>query len=123
MYSLNLKLYIIEGCNSLIAIIFGILLAGSITPASYAVFNYEHVDTFGRFGILYEGRMSHPQHIAEDSEGNLYVTDLGNKRVQKFASEGVYLDQWDAVAPDQESFTSLQELQLIKTLYMLWIVT
>ncbi len=70
------------------------MLAGSITPASYAVFNYEHVDTFGRFGILYEGRMSHPQHIAEDSEGNLYVTDLGNKRVQKFASEGVYLDQW-----------------------------
>jgi len=77
-----------------VAFVFGILLAGSITPAAHSMLNYEYVSDFGRFGILYEGRLSHPQSIAEDYEGNLYVTDLGNKRVQKFDSEGAYLDQW-----------------------------
>ena len=74
--------------------VIGILVAGSITPAAYALFNYEYVFDFGKFGILYEGRFSHPQGIAEDHQGNLYVTDLGNKRIQKFDSAGTYLDQW-----------------------------
>ena len=75
--------------------IFGILLVDSTTlPIANALLDYEYVDDFGRFGILYDGRFSHPQHIAQDHEGNLYITDLGNKRIQKFDSNGTYLDQW-----------------------------
>jgi len=35
-----------------------------------------------------------PRAIAVDPEGNLYVTDTGNKRVQKFNSLGNFLGQW-----------------------------
>ncbi|NIN65640.1 MAG: TIGR03663 family protein [Anaerolineae bacterium] len=48
-----------------------------------------------------EGQLSEPQglfwgprDIAIDAEGNLYVTDTGNKRVQKFDSDGNPLGQW-----------------------------
>ena len=35
-----------------------------------------------------------PRDIVVDGEGDVYVTDTGNKRVQKFTSEGEYLGQW-----------------------------
>ncbi len=40
------------------------------------------------------GQFWGPRAIAFDSEGNLYVTDTGNKRVQKFAPDGQFLGQW-----------------------------
>jgi len=41
-----------------------------------------------------QGMFYGPRDIAIDAEGNLYVTDTGNKRVQKFDSEGNPLGQW-----------------------------
>jgi len=35
-----------------------------------------------------------PRGIAIDHDGNLYITDTGNKRVQKFDPEGNFLGQW-----------------------------
>lgn len=35
-----------------------------------------------------------PRAIAIDAEGNLYVTDTGNKRVQKFSPDGQFLQSW-----------------------------
>ncbi len=35
-----------------------------------------------------------PRAIAIDAEGNLYVTDTGNKRVQKFSPDGQFLAQY-----------------------------
>ncbi|GAB4515950.1 MAG: TIGR03663 family protein [Anaerolineae bacterium] len=35
-----------------------------------------------------------PRGIAIDSQGNVYVADTGNKRVQKFSPEGQFLGQW-----------------------------
>lgn len=43
----------------------------------------------GQGGVFYG-----PRDIAIDGEGNLYVTDTGNKRVQKFSPEGEFLGQW-----------------------------
>jgi len=32
--------------------------------------------------------------VATDHEGNVYVADLGNNRIQKFTNSGAYLTQW-----------------------------
>lgn len=42
-----------------------------------------------------EGEFSLPTGIATDWEGNVYVDDFRNKRVQKFDNDGNYLMQWD----------------------------
>ncbi len=45
-----------------------------------------------------------PRDIAIDAEGNLYVTDTGNKRVQKFDSQGNPLGQWGGVGSEPGQF-------------------
>ena len=35
--------------------------------------------------------------IAVDSEGNVYVSDSGNYRIQKFTSRGIFLTQWGSL--------------------------
>ena len=61
---------------------------------SYALGDYDFISEWGSFGIKQTGSFSHPQYLAVDSEGNIYVTDLGNKRVQKFSSDGEFLTTW-----------------------------
>ena len=67
-----------------------ILLSGTITP-SFALGDYDFLAEWGGFGILTSGQLSHPQFIAVDAEGNSYVSDLGNKRIQKFSSAGEFI--------------------------------
>jgi len=51
-----------------------------------------------------QGMFYGPRDIAIDAEGNLYVTDTGNKRVQKFDSEGNPLGQWGGGGADPGQF-------------------
>jgi len=37
--------------------------------------------------------------IAVDINNNVYVCDVGNNRIQKFTSEGLYITQWPHVNP------------------------
>lgn len=72
-----------------------VLLSVSATQTSFALFNYDYIDTIGSFGISAPGHFSYPQFVAvSDDDGSIYVSDFGNKRVQKFSSGGTYLDQW-----------------------------
>ena len=50
---------------------------------------------WGGSGLTEPGFFSLPQKAAVDSDGNIYVTDLGNKRVQKFDNDGVFVAAWD----------------------------
>jgi hypothetical protein len=34
------------------------------------------------------------QHIAIDSQNNLYISDYGNNRIQKFSSDGTFISAW-----------------------------
>lgn len=63
------------------------------TQNSYGLDN-EFVSSWGSFGINKPGHFSHPQFLAVDSEGNIYITDFGNKRIQKFSSDGEFLNEW-----------------------------
>jgi len=49
---------------------------------------------WGQAGIFKSGFFLSPQHLTFDSENNVYVTDLGNSRVQKFDSTGNFLIEW-----------------------------
>ncbi len=71
-----------------------ILLANSFTQDSFGFGDYDYVSEWGSFGIVESGHFSHPQFIAVGDDGNIYVSDLGNKRVQKFSSSGEYITEW-----------------------------
>jgi hypothetical protein len=41
------------------------------------------------------GQLKDPHGIACDSQGNVYVADTGNNRIQKFDSDGYWVSTWD----------------------------
>ena len=49
------------------------------------------------------GQFLHPRNVAVDTEGNIYVVDSGNHRVQKFSPDGQFVLQWGSfgTAPGQ----------------------
>jgi|SRR5215204_5448201 len=58
---------------------------------------------WGRFGTG-DGEFDRPRGIAVDSDGNVYVADSGNNRIQKFNSTGVFLDKWGQRGNDAGQF-------------------
>ena len=79
-------------------VILSISLAGfTFMGNSYAAGNNSFDSTFGESGISQPGSFLSPQHLAFDSEDNLYVTDLGNARVQKFDSNGNFISEWGSM--------------------------
>jgi len=71
-----------------------LLLANSFAQSSFGFGEYDYISEFGSFGITGPGHFSHPQFIAVGDDGSIYVSDLGNKRVQKFSSNGEYITEW-----------------------------
>jgi len=59
---------------------------------------------WGVSGIAKPGSFLSPQHLAFDSENNVYVTDLGNARVQKFDSNGNFLLEWGSKGSNNGQF-------------------
>ncbi|MCV0391738.1 MAG: 6-bladed beta-propeller [Nitrosopumilus sp.] len=70
------------------------LFAGTFTQASFALGDYDLLSEFGSFGISKPGHFSHPQFIAVGDDGSVFVSDLGNKRIQKLSSNGEFLAEW-----------------------------
>ena len=59
---------------------------------------------WGKAGISKSGLFLSPKHLAFDSENNVYVTDLGNSRVQKFDSNGNFLIEWGSRGSNSGEF-------------------
>ncbi len=68
--------------------------------------SHPYVTQWGESGISKPGFFSFPQNIAIDEIGNVYVTDLGNKRVQKFNSDGTFLLAWGSSGSGSGQFHS-----------------
>ncbi len=80
--------------STIIAVFSVILLSGALTQYSFALGDYDPLLEWGEFGIFAPGYFSYPEFIAVDDDGNSYVSDLGNKRIQKFSSSGQYVTHW-----------------------------
>jgi DNA-binding beta-propeller fold protein YncE len=65
----------------------------ALMPSVKACDQCNLVSTIGSYG---KGRLSQPDAVAVDYEGNVYVTDVSSNRVEKFASDGTFLTQWGA---------------------------
>lgn len=49
-----------------------------------------------------DGMFFYPRGICVDSGGNVYITDIGNGRVQKFDASGNFMEKWEFGEPDIE---------------------
>jgi len=82
-----------------------ILFTGSINISMAATLSHPLLNTWGTAGDS-NGSFYNPQSLAIDSNGNVYVTDLGNKRVQKFDSDGTFLNAWGSGGTGAGQFNS-----------------
>jgi|GEM_PF-705350 len=71
---------------------YGLQVSAEGEPAGAFGGPLNEVSTFGSEGSS-EGQLTHPGGIAIDSEGNLWVADTGNDRVEEFDAEGNYLSE------------------------------
>lgn len=79
---------------TLIVILSLAVLAGSLVPDASGKEYYKAITQWGSFGIGESGHFSHPQYVTVDEDGSVYVSDLGNKRIQKLSSFGQYITEW-----------------------------
>src|SRR5256885_2931215 len=86
---------------SIAAIAFLSVLAA---PASASI---QFDQQWGAIGFL-NGQFTHPNRVATDSSGNVYATDAGNHRVQKFSPSGVFSLTWGSLGVGDGQFLGIQ---------------
>jgi DNA-binding beta-propeller fold protein YncE len=62
-----------------------------------------------------EGQFMYPHSLAIDNDGNIYVGDTGNKRIQKFSSNGTFLKSWGSEGSDDGQFLGLHDVAVDPT--------
>jgi len=90
-----------------IAILIACFVFTIILQPALAATNYPFVQTIGGQGLTKTGSFTFPQYVAVDESGNVYVTDLGNSRVQKFDNDGTYLHSWGSKGTGSKEFHSI----------------
>jgi len=81
-----------------------LLLAGVATNQSFGDNAHSHVLQWGSFGQIDGGHFFQLESLSIDNEGNVYVTDSGNARIQKFTSDGQFLKTWGVSGTDNGEF-------------------
>jgi trimeric autotransporter adhesin len=66
--------------------------------------SYTLVTKWGSDGIT-DGKFSLPTAVTVDSEGNVYVADMNNNRIQKFNSTGGFITKWGSEGTSDGQFS------------------
>ncbi len=74
------------------AILLFTMLAGPVTPVLAATSPPHFLTMWGSTGTG-DGEFHQPHGVAVDSDGNVYVVDMDNSRVQKFLSDGTFVTE------------------------------
>jgi len=85
----------------LVASLTAFLVHAALASATYPELAFE----FGKEGTG-NGEFKEPTDIATDSEGNIWVVDTGNNRLQKFNAKGEYLSQFGKQGKGNGEFES-----------------
>ncbi|GEM_PF-1492654 len=73
--------------------------------ATLAPFKYEFDSCFGNYGSGY-GQFNYPWDLTIDNNGNIYVADHGNDRVQKLSASGIFISAVSASGVGGIKFSS-----------------
>ena len=71
-----------------------ILLANSFAQTSFGFGDYDSLHEWGSFGVTEPNHFLYPQFVGVSDDGSIFVSDFGNKRIQKFSSSGEYITDW-----------------------------
>jgi len=89
-----------------------------ILPCQFRYVNLQWVATIGSPGNQ-AGQLLNPLGISTDLEGNIYIADTGNDRIQKFSSEGKYLKQTGGFGWDNGQFNRPTDILVNKNFNIL----
>lgn len=67
---------------------------------------------WGKYGSG-DGEFNDPQGLAVDDDGNLYVADTVNNRIQKFTADGKFIASWGVHGDGNGEFNGLQDIALL----------
>jgi DNA-binding beta-propeller fold protein YncE len=70
---------------------------------------YTFSKTWGSTGTE-DGQFIFPHSLAIDIYGNIYVTDTGNNRLQKFSSVGSFITKWGEEGSADGQFSQLHDI-------------
>ncbi|MGC1708588.1 MAG: HYR domain-containing protein, partial [Nitrosotalea sp.] len=80
------------------------VLSSAVLGYAWASNSPPFVVQWGTYGLQTNGKFAFPQGIATDPSGNVYVTDLGNRRVQEFDNNGNFLSTWGMLGSGNGTF-------------------
>ena len=99
-----------------------ILIYGIFFIFFYSIFVYENIVGESNIAAEYQfltkfgekesnnEELSSPHSIDIDKEGNVYVTDTGNDRIQKYNLDGKFILQWGEEGSGDGQFDKLHDV-------------
>jgi sugar lactone lactonase YvrE len=102
---------VITGAFALLVAAVAVAGAAASSSAPSAGSPYKVVGTFGKDGSG-NGQTSGPKGIAVASNGNVYVADANNYRVEVFSASGAYKSKWGSSGTDTGHFNVPRDVDL-----------
>jgi tripartite motif-containing protein 71 len=87
--------------GTLVAAVFGIAFASG---AYATTMNYEYEGKWGSYGSG-DGQFDRSEGICRAPNGNVYVADMNNNRIQYFTADGSFLGKWGTKGTGQGQFS------------------